>query len=88
MERNGTGSGGGAGTGGPPRRRPRYIFQVDSTRSGGVIRILDTATDGVFREIPVQDFLAHARKSKDMRSLFFGAAGAKLGAALANGERD
>jgi len=54
---------------------------VDSSGGSGVIRILDTATEGVFREIPVADFLAFAKRSKDLRSLFFGQAGAAHGVA-------
>ncbi len=88
MEHDGTGSGGAAGGGQRARPRPRYIFQVDSSTGRAVIRILDTATEGVFREIPVEDFLEYAKRSKDMRSLFFGQAGAAhaVGAAKVAGE--
>jgi len=50
--------------------RPRYIFQVDSASDGAVIRVLDTRTDTVFREIPVEEFLEFARSHRDVRSFF------------------
>lgn len=63
----------------PHRRpRPRFIFQVDSSSAAAVIRILDTESGSIFREIPVDEFLAFARESKDLKSLFFGPAGAAL----------
>lgn len=57
---------------GEQRGRPRYVFQVGRRDGGAVIRILDTLTDEVFREIPVAVFLQHARTSRDLKRLLFG----------------
>jgi uncharacterized FlaG/YvyC family protein len=45
---------------------PRYIFQV--SRSGGrpVIRVLDTHTESVFREVSAADFVRFAKNHRDV----------------------
>lgn len=51
----------------PAPRRPRWIFQLETGGSGGaVIRVLDTRTDTIFREIPIEEFLAYARHHRDV----------------------
>lgn len=62
----------GNGTGRRVRAGPRYVFQVDSDSAGAVIRVLDTHTDRIFREIPVEEFLAFARHSKNVKAFLFG----------------
>ena len=53
-------------------RRPRYIFQIDSDSEGHVIRILDSETGDIFREIPIAEFLEFAKRSTKVREFFFG----------------
>jgi len=53
---------------GRTRRRPRYIFQIDSDSEGAVIRVMDTHAGTVFREIPVEQFVAYARENKDVKA--------------------
>ncbi len=65
------------GTKGPPRSggsraATRYIFQVDSSADGTVLRILDTRSDRVFREIPIEDFLAYARCHRNVKPFLLG----------------
>ena len=57
---------------GEQRGRPRYVFQVDHRSDGAVIRILDTLTDQVFREVPVALFLEHARTTRELKRFLFG----------------
>ena len=54
------------------RRRPLWIFQVESDDSGTVIRVLDTLNDTVFREIPVEEFLDYAREHKNVTPFLLG----------------
>lgn len=49
-----------------PRRGPRFVFQVDSDTDGAVIRVFDTHEGTLFREIPVDEFVAYAREHKDV----------------------
>ncbi|MHC4547570.1 MAG: flagellar protein FlaG [Planctomycetota bacterium] len=49
-----------------PRRRPRWIFQVESNADRAVIRVLDTLNDTIFREIPIEEFLEYARNHRDV----------------------
>jgi len=63
MTRNGNGKG---------RRGPRYIFQVDSASDAAVIRVLDTLTNTVFREIPVEEFVRYARENRDVKKFLLG----------------
>lgn len=53
-------------------RGPRYIFQIDSDSEGHVIRILDSETGDIFREIPIAEFLEFAKRSTRVQDLFFG----------------
>ncbi len=53
-------------------RRPRYVFQIDSDSDGAVIRILDTRAGTVFREIPVAEFVAYAKKNKNVKAFLLG----------------
>ena len=53
-------------------RRPRYIFQIDSDSEGHEIRIVDSETGDIFREIPIAEFLEFAKRSTRVRDLFFG----------------
>ena len=46
---------GSSGAVGTKRGRPRFVFQIDSDSEGGVIRVLDTHSGAVFREIPVEE---------------------------------
>jgi uncharacterized FlaG/YvyC family protein len=57
---------------GERRARPRYVFQVDHRAGGAVIRILDTVTEQVFREVPVALFLEHARTTRELKRFLFG----------------
>jgi uncharacterized FlaG/YvyC family protein len=61
-----------------PRRRrgssARYIFQIDTETKGGVIRVLDRATDTVFREIPVPEFVRFAKRHKNVKRFLLGEA--------------
>lgn len=54
------------------RRRARYIFQVQTGEDGTVLRVLDTASDRVFREIPIRDFLDYARQNRDVTPFLMG----------------
>ena len=54
------------------RARPRFIFRIDSDSEGAVIRVLDTHTGTVFREIPVEQFVAFAKKNKDVKGFLLG----------------
>jgi uncharacterized FlaG/YvyC family protein len=65
MRNNGTGNG----------RRPigaRYVFQIDSDPDRAVIRVVDSLTDTVMREIPIAEFLEFARTHKNVKPLLFG----------------
>ena len=62
------------------RRHPRYIFQVARRGNRSVIRVLDTRTDRVFREVSAVEFVAFARKNRDVAQ-FFMRAGTAPGAA-------
>jgi hypothetical protein len=62
------------GIGEAPRQRPRFIFQIDSDSEGAVIRVLDTQQGTVFREVSVQDFLAFAKKNKNVKAFLLGQA--------------
>ena len=59
-----------------PRRRrgssARFIFQIDTTTEGGVIRVLDRVTDEVFREIPVPDFVRFAKHNRNVKRFLLG----------------
>jgi uncharacterized FlaG/YvyC family protein len=55
-----------------PNPHRRWVFTVAKASAGPVIRILDSVTGGVFRDVPVADFLAYARSGTDMRTFFFG----------------
>jgi len=59
-------------TGQKRHRRPRYVFQIDSDSEGAVIRVLDTHAGTVFREIPVEQFVAYAKQHKDVRKFLLG----------------
>lgn len=54
------------------RRRPRWIFQLEHLEGRTVIRVLDTAEDTVFREIPIEEFLEYARHNKNVTSFLLG----------------
>jgi len=54
------------------RRRPRWIFQLEHLGDRTVIRVLDTAEDTVFREIPIEEFLAYARHNKNVTAFLLG----------------
>jgi hypothetical protein len=54
------------------RRRPRWIFQLEHLGDRTVIRVLDTQEDTVFREIPIEDFLAYARHNKNVTAFLLG----------------
>ena len=68
-----SGSGTNTETGAPERRRrPRWVFQVDSSADRTVLRVLDTESDRVFREIPIEEFLAYARTHKNVTPWLLG----------------
>ncbi len=54
------------------RRRPRYVFQIDSDSEGSIIRVLDTHAGTVVREIPIEQFVAYAKKNKDVKAFLLG----------------
>ncbi len=54
------------------RQRARYIFQVQTGSEGTVLRVLDTRSDRVFREIPIREFLEYARKNRDVTPFLMG----------------
>ena len=54
------------------QRRARYIFQVQTGVDGTVLRVLDTASDRVFREIPIREFLDYARENRDVTPFLMG----------------
>jgi len=54
------------------RKRVRYIFQVQTGVNGTVLRVLDTQSDRVFREIPIREFLEYARKNRDVTPFLMG----------------
>ncbi len=54
------------------RRRPRWIFQLEHLGDRTVIRVLDTTEDTVFREIPIEEFLAYARHNKNVTAFLLG----------------
>jgi len=54
------------------RRRTRYVFQIDSDSEGSVIRVLDTHAGTVLREIPIEEFMAYAKKNKDVKAFLLG----------------
>ncbi|MHC4133415.1 MAG: hypothetical protein ACYTDU_08525 [Planctomycetota bacterium] len=54
------------------RRRPRWIFQLERLEDRTVIRVLDTREDTVFREIPIEEFLAYARHNKNVTAFLLG----------------
>ena len=60
------------GIGEARRERPRFIFQIDSDSEGAVIRVLDTHLGTVFREIPVREFVAFAKKNKNVKAFLLG----------------
>jgi len=45
---------------------PRYIVQVGRSDGRPVIRVLDTHTESVFREISAADFVSFARSHRDV----------------------
>lgn len=69
------GSSGAARAEAPAGPAPRYIFRIDSDSEGAVIRIVDTLTDTVWREVTVAEFVAFARTGGDVAAFFFGNAG-------------
>jgi len=61
------------GESGPARLpRRRWIFSVRKLGPATVIRIVDNRTMRVYRDVPVEEFLAYARRSTDLRAFFFG----------------
>lgn len=60
------------GGAGGRRRPPRWVFQVQTGESGTVLRVLDTTTDTVFREIPIQEFLDYARTHRNVTPFLLG----------------
>jgi uncharacterized FlaG/YvyC family protein len=52
--------------GGTPRARPRWIFQVDTNADRTVLRVFDATSRTVHREIPIEEFLAYARRNRDV----------------------
>jgi uncharacterized FlaG/YvyC family protein len=54
------------------RRRPRWIFQLEHLADRTVIRVLDTEQDTVFREIPIEEFLAYARHNRNVTAFLLG----------------
>jgi len=66
--------GNGKATGGDAaeRRPPRWIFQVQTGEAGTVLRVLDTTTDSVFREIPIQEFLDYAKCHRNVTPFLLG----------------
>ena len=47
-------------------RHPRYIFQVSRSDGRPVIRVLDTHTESVFREVSAADFVRFAKSHRDV----------------------
>jgi len=64
MERDGHGT--------ARRPSPRYVFQVDSSQERTVLRVLDCSTSRVFREIPIEEFLAYARTHRNVTPFLLG----------------
>ena len=60
------------GNGNVRRASPRYVFQVDSSRERMVLRVLDSSTSRVFREIPIEDFLDYARSHRNVTPFLLG----------------
>jgi hypothetical protein len=60
------------GASGKKRNQPRFVFQIDSDSEGAVIRVLDTYAGTVFREVPVEQFVAYARNHKDVKRFLLG----------------
>jgi len=54
------------------RSDTRYVFQIDADPERAVIRVLDSRTSTVLREIPVSEFLAFARKHKNVKRFLLG----------------
>ena len=54
------------GGGKPAPTRPRWIFQVDTTSERTILRVCETSSGSVFREIPIEEFLAYARQHRDV----------------------
>ena len=52
--------------------RTRYVFQIDSDSDGSVIRVVDTRSGAVLREIPIEQFVAYAKKNKDVKAFLLG----------------
>ena len=50
----------------------RYVFQIDSDSDGSVIRVVDTRSGAVLREIPIEQFVAYAKKNKDVKAFLLG----------------
>ena len=59
-------------TGSGTRRRPRWIFQVETGGDRPVIKVFDTESETVCREIPIQEFLDYARAHKDLAAFLLG----------------
>jgi uncharacterized FlaG/YvyC family protein len=59
MERDGTKRAAAAG-------RPRWIFQIDHVEDRTVLRVCETSSGSVFREIPIEEYLAYARRHRDV----------------------
>ena len=55
-----------------PRRRARWIVQLETDGDNPVLKVLDTRTDTVFREIPIKEFLEYARHNKDIGRFLMG----------------
>lgn len=52
--------------------RTRYVFQIDSDSDGSVIRVVDSHSGAVLREIPIAQFVAYAKKNKDVKAFLLG----------------
>ena len=48
------------------------MFQIDSDSDGSVIRVVDTRSGAVLREIPIEQFVAYAKKNKDVKAFLLG----------------